>query len=534
MANITAALVKELREKTGAGMMDCKNALNETNGDIEAAVDWLRKKGLAKAAKKSGRIAADGLVGVAVEANFGVVVEVNSETDFVARNDDFQALVRGILARRARQGRRRRRRGGQGRALSGRRHGRRRDRQRHRHDRREHHAAPRAWPACRPWRHRPLRAWRDRRRPRPHRRDRRAGIDGQGRGAGRARAPGRDAYRGGEPARARTPRRSIRRSSRARRAVLADKNAGKPPHVLEKIVESGLKTYYKEVCLLDQAFVHRQRQDGRPGGQGSGKDRRRADRRQGASCATLSARASKSRPKRLKVSKANQGSLRAALFVSKSFWRPNAEASFMAASEAQMSDPVTAEVQPLARPKPLFGRVVVKLSGEALMGGGSFGLDMPTLLRIAADLKAAADLGVQVAVVVGGGNFFRGLEGADKGIERARADSIGMLATVMNALAMEGALEHLGQSARVLSAVAMPSLCQPYSRQAALAHLVKHRVIMLAGGTGNPFFTTDTGAALARRRTLLRRRVQGDAGRRHLHRRPEEGPEGDALRAPDA
>src|SRR5258708_4291085 len=98
MANITAALGKELREKTGAGMMDCKNALTETDGDIENAVDWLRKKGLAKAAKKSGRIAADGLVGVAVEANFGVVVEVNSETDFVARNDDFQALVRGVLA----------------------------------------------------------------------------------------------------------------------------------------------------------------------------------------------------------------------------------------------------------------------------------------------------------------------------------------------------------------------------------------------------------------------------------------------------
>src|SRR5579863_5732981 len=98
MANITAALVKELREKTGAGMMDCKNALSETNGDIEAAIDWLRKKGLAKAAKKSGRVAAEGLVGVVVEANLGVVVEVNSETDFVARNDDFQALVRGVLA----------------------------------------------------------------------------------------------------------------------------------------------------------------------------------------------------------------------------------------------------------------------------------------------------------------------------------------------------------------------------------------------------------------------------------------------------
>jgi uridylate kinase len=146
--------------------------------------------------------------------------------------------------------------------------------------------------------------------------------------------------------------------------------------------------------------------------------------------------------------------------------------------------------------KPLFDRVVVKLSGEALMGPDAYGLNAPTVQRIAADLKAAADLGVQVAVVVGGGNFFRGLLGADKGIERARADSIGMLATVMNALAMEGALEQIGQSARVLSAVAMPSLCQPYSRQAALAHLVKRRVIILAGGTGNPFFTTDTGAAL--------------------------------------
>jgi uridylate kinase len=146
--------------------------------------------------------------------------------------------------------------------------------------------------------------------------------------------------------------------------------------------------------------------------------------------------------------------------------------------------------------KALFGRIVVKLSGEALMGPDKFGLNADTIERMAVDLKAAAELGVQVAVVVGGGNFFRGLQGADKGIERARADSIGMLATVMNALAMEGALERIGQPARVLSAVAMPSLCQPYSRQAALAHLVKRRVIMLAGGTGNPFFTTDTGAAL--------------------------------------
>ena len=145
---------------------------------------------------------------------------------------------------------------------------------------------------------------------------------------------------------------------------------------------------------------------------------------------------------------------------------------------------------------PLFKRVVVKLSGEALQGPDAHGLHPQTLDRFAKDLKAASALGVQVAVVIGGGNFFRGLAGAEKGIERARADSIGMLATVMNALAMEGALEQIGQPARVLSAVAMPSQCQPYSRQAALAHLVKRRVILLAGGTGNPFFTTDTGAAL--------------------------------------
>ena len=141
-------------------------------------------------------------------------------------------------------------------------------------------------------------------------------------------------------------------------------------------------------------------------------------------------------------------------------------------------------------------RIVVKLSGEALMGTQSYGLDQDTLARIAADLKSAAARGVEVAVVVGGGNFFRGIEGADKGIERARANSIGMLATVMNALALEYAIEKQGQTARTLSALPMPALCEAYSRQAALHHLGKGRIVVLAGGTGNPFFTTDTGAAL--------------------------------------
>ena len=147
MAAITAGLVKDLREKTGAGMMDCKNALTETNGDIEAAIDWLRKKGLAKAAKKSGRVAADGLVGVAVEDNVGVVVEVNSETDFVARNDDFQGLVRGILAVALDRAPNVDAETVLGGALHGRGHGRRGDRQRDRHHRREHESAPRPGPA---------------------------------------------------------------------------------------------------------------------------------------------------------------------------------------------------------------------------------------------------------------------------------------------------------------------------------------------------------------------------------------------------
>jgi uridylate kinase len=147
----------------------------------------------------------------------------------------------------------------------------------------------------------------------------------------------------------------------------------------------------------------------------------------------------------------------------------------------------------MARP---WKRVILKLSGEALMGSQTHGLDQETLDRIAADIAGAADAGYEIGIVVGGGNFFRGIQGADKGIDRARADSIGMLATVMNALALEHAVEKKGHPARALSAVPMPYVCQPYSRQAALNHLAKGRVVVLAGGTGNPFFTTDTGAVL--------------------------------------
>ncbi len=255
MATISAALVKDLREKTGAGMMDCKIALGETAGDIEAAIDWLRKKGLAKAAKKSGRIAADGLVGVAVEANLGVVAEVNSETDFVARNDDFQSLVHGVVAV----------------AL----------------DKAPNIDAESVKGAHFPGGGTVADAIANaiatigenitlRRAAGLHVANGVIGhyvhsqiVDGLGRigvivalestgAAEPLKALGRHVAMhvaaasplaldpaGVDPA-------TIARE----KAVLADKNAGKPPHVLEKIVESGLKTFYKEVCLLDQPYVH--------------------------------------------------------------------------------------------------------------------------------------------------------------------------------------------------------------------------------------------------------------------------------------
>ena len=146
--------------------------------------------------------------------------------------------------------------------------------------------------------------------------------------------------------------------------------------------------------------------------------------------------------------------------------------------------------------KSVYRRVVVKVSGEALMGPDSFGIHQPTLERIAADLMASQRLGVAIAVVVGGGNIFRGVNVSAKGVARATGDMMGMLATVMNALALESAIEKAGLAARTMSALTMPEVCETYERRRALRHLEHGRVVLLAGGTGNPFFTTDTTAVL--------------------------------------
>ena len=148
------------------------------------------------------------------------------------------------------------------------------------------------------------------------------------------------------------------------------------------------------------------------------------------------------------------------------------------------------------KPVSEWKRVLLKLSGEALMGDLEFGIDVATVDRFASDIGDTVKAGTQLAVVVGGGNIYRGMAGAAAGMDRANGDYMGMLATVMNALALHNALERQDISARVLSAIPMSSVCEPFVRQKAIRHLSKGRVVIFAAGTGNPFFTTDTGAAL--------------------------------------
>jgi uridylate kinase len=145
---------------------------------------------------------------------------------------------------------------------------------------------------------------------------------------------------------------------------------------------------------------------------------------------------------------------------------------------------------------PTYRRVLLKISGEVLMGSREYGIDPDTIKRIAADVKEVVDLKVQVCLVIGAGNIFRGISGAAVGIERASGDYMGMLATVINALALQSALEQLGVYTRVLSAIPMSTVCEPYIRRRAIRHMEKGRVVIFAAGTGNPFFTTDTAAAL--------------------------------------
>jgi uridylate kinase len=173
---------------------------------------------------------------------------------------------------------------------------------------------------------------------------------------------------------------------------------------------------------------------------------------------------------------------------------PAANSSILRATEiggkqvGSMSEPEEAAMT--------YKRVLLKISGEALMGDQGYGLHPPTVARIAAEVKTVHDMGVEICMVIGGGNIFRGLQGSAQGMERATADYMGMLATVMNALAMQASLEAIGIHSRVISAIPMDTVCEPYIRRRAIRHLEKKRVCIFAAGTGNPYFTTDTAATL--------------------------------------
>mgnify|MGYP001159433797 FL=1 len=146
--------------------------------------------------------------------------------------------------------------------------------------------------------------------------------------------------------------------------------------------------------------------------------------------------------------------------------------------------------------KPLYRRILLKFSGEALAGDSGFGIDPSKALDLASEIKSVHDLGVSVVLVIGAGNIFRGMEAAAKGMDRVTGDYLGMLATVMNAISLQDALEHVGVETRTLSAITITQIAEPYIRRRALRHLEKNRMVIVAGGTGNPYFTTDTAAVL--------------------------------------
>src|ERR1700687_4826443 len=155
-----------------------------------------------------------------------------------------------------------------------------------------------------------------------------------------------------------------------------------------------------------------------------------------------------------------------------------------------------AEVQTASNGKPRFSRILLKLSGEALAPARVAGLDLDALAEVALEIKEVAGLGVELALVIGAGNYIRGTDYEARGMDRSTADQMGMLATVINSLALQNALEHVGVTTRVLSAIEMQAVCEPYIRRRAARHMEKGRVVIFAAGTGNPFFTTDTAAAL--------------------------------------
>ena len=379
---ITAAMVKKLRDATGAGMMECKAALTEANGDLEAATTLLRKRGLAAATKKAGRSTSEGLVGhyIHMGGKIGVLVEINCESDFVARTDKFQELTKEIAM---------------------------------------HIAA--ANPTY----------------------VRREDV----------------------------PADLVARE----KEIYKDQVKDKPAQVIDKIVDGKLNSYYQQFCLMEQASVR----DPNVTIAQLVQDAIRHPRREHHAC---------TRFVRMKV------------------------------GESRVADIIGRLCQPR------YGRVLLKLSGEALMGEQQFGIDPAVTTQIAKDIAEIQGLGIQVAIVIGGGNLFRGLAASAKGMDRATADYMGMLATVINGLALQDALEHVGdqhprgqrhRDARRRRALHPPPRRPPPGKGARRRLRRRHRQSLLHDRHRRraPRHGDEGG-----------RHPQGHQGGRHLHRRPDAPP----------
>ena len=451
---ISASMVKELRDRTGAGMMDCKKALQETAGDIEAAIDAMRKSGVAKAAKKAGRIAAEGTIVIerGAAGSQAVILEVNCETDFVARDENFQKFSRELASTLLEQGngppesladlplngtearsveearqelvaklgenisirRHARVRQSRGRTLGIYVHGIRigvivdlsTDNPVLAKDLAMHIAA--ANPLC---------------------------VDEQD-----------------------VPRDVLEKEREIQLAHAGQ--SGKPEHIVEKMVDGRVKKFIKENTLLGQAFV---------------KD-------PDMSVADL-----------LKTNNARvNGFTRYEVGEGLEKKADNFAAEVMQQGRSGLgSNRVLPDV-----PELRYRRILIKLSGEALMGDAAYGINPATIKRLANEIRELGMNGAEIALVLGAGNFFRGSGLAASGIDRVTADHMGMLATIMNSLALQDALEQLGSYARVMSAIKINEVCEDYIRRRAVRHLEKGRVVIFAAGTGNPFFTTDSAASL--------------------------------------
>ena len=281
------------------------------------------------------------------------------------------------------------------------------------------------------------------------------------------------------------------------RAIFAEqaRESGKPENVIEKMVEGRMRKFYEEQVLLSQTFVIDMETQ-------VGKVLENASKELGAK---VQIKSFLQVPGGRGHRQAGDGLRRRG----ESHRRRALNKDIPTSPGALMSVPLR------------YRRVLLKVSGEALMGTQSYGIDVAVLERIAGDIKDAVDAGAQICLVIGGGNIFRGLSGVAAGIDRATADYMGMLATIMNAIAMQAALERLGLPTRVQSAIPIMSVCEPYIRRRAIRHMEKGRAVIFAAGTGQSVLHDRYGGGLARGGDELRRDVQGDPGRWRLQRRSQ-------------